>query len=129
MNAGVRNGTLSPVSTDSQEWSPITRYTNLAGENPYSPTLPPSTYGGSQYGGSNADGGMLNGMRSQPNGNGNPSPPSSIGRSSDGAGLYAASLAGSDVSTNTNSSFSNTSNTSRSHSTSLTWLFLKNMAP
>jgi hypothetical protein len=104
MNAGVRNGTLSPVSTDSQEWSPITRYTNLAGENPYSPTLPPSTYGGSQYGGSNADGGMLNGMRSQPNGNsnGNPSPPSSIGRSSDGTGLYAASLAGSDISTNTN---------------------------
>ena len=102
MNAGVRNGTLSPVSTDSQEWSPITRYTNLAGENPYSPTLPPSTYGGSQYGGSNADGNMLNGMRSQPNGN--PSPPSSIGRSSigrssDGAGLYAASIAGSDVST------------------------------
>ena len=49
----TRNGTLSPVSTstDSQEWSPITRYTNLTNDNPYSPTLPPSTYGGSQYGG------------------------------------------------------------------------------
>ncbi|KAH6639676.1 hypothetical protein C7974DRAFT_388991 [Boeremia exigua] len=92
----TRTGTLSPVSTASQEWSPITRYTNLAGENPYSPTLPPSTYGGSQYGGSSTDGGMLNGMR--PQGNGNPSPPSSVGRSSDGAGLYAASLAGSDTS-------------------------------
>jgi hypothetical protein len=86
----TRNGTLSPVSTDSQEWSPITRYTNLAGENPYSPTLPPSTYGGSQYGASTPDGGMLNGMRQQ--GNGNPSPPSSVGRSSDGTGLYASSL-------------------------------------
>ncbi|KAJ4368548.1 component of the polarisome [Didymella sp. IMI 355093] len=95
----TRNGTLSPVSTDSQEWSPITRYTNLAGENPYSPTLPPSTYGGSNYGGSSTpDGGMLNGMR--PQGNGNPSPPSSVGRSSDGTGLYAASLAGSDISMN-----------------------------
>lgn len=97
----TRNGTLSPVSTASQEWSPITRYTNLAGENPYSPTLPPSTYGGSQYGaaGTNStDGAMLNGMRPQTNGN--PSPPSSVGRSSDGTGLYAASLAGSDASMN-----------------------------
>lgn len=97
----TRNGTLSPVSTstDSQEWSPITRYTNLTNENPYSPTLPPSTYGGSQYGGpSSTDGGMLNGMR--PQANGNPSPPSSVGRSSDGTGLYAASLAGSDASMN-----------------------------
>ena len=93
----TRNGTLSPVSTDSQEWSPITRYTNLAGENPYSPTLPPSIYGGSQYGGSTPDGGMLNGgMR--PQANGNPSPPSSVGRSSDGTGLYASSLAGSETS-------------------------------
>ena len=91
----TRNGTLSPDPTDSQEWSPITRYTNIAGENPYSPTLPPSIYGGSQYGGSSTDGGMLNGMR--PQGNGNPSPPSSVGRSSDGTGLYAASLAGSDA--------------------------------
>lgn len=94
----TRNGTLSPVSTDSQEWSPITRYTNIAGENPYSPTLPPSTYGGSQYGTGSIDGGMLNGMRPQPNGN--PSPPSSVGRSSDGTGLYAASLAGSEASMN-----------------------------
>ncbi|CAO2649695.1 Nn.00g009870.m01.CDS01 [Neocucurbitaria sp. VM-36] len=81
----TRNGTLSPVSTDSQDWSPITRYQNIAGDNPYSPTLPPNTYGPS-----NTDGGMLNGMR--PAANGNPSPPSSVGRSSDGTGLYASSL-------------------------------------
>lgn len=81
-----RNGTLSPISTtDSQDWSPVTRYQNLAGDNPYSPTIPPNTYGPS-----NTDGGMLNGMR--PPGNGNPSPPSSVGRSSDGTGLYASSI-------------------------------------
>jgi predicted nuclease with TOPRIM domain len=81
----TRNGTLSPASTDSQDWSPIGRYQGFAGDNPYSPTLPPSIYGGST-----PDSGMLNGMRSQSNGN--PSPPSSVGRSSDGTGLYAASL-------------------------------------
>ncbi|KAH7355665.1 cell polarity protein-like protein [Pyrenochaeta sp. MPI-SDFR-AT-0127] len=81
----TRNGTLSPVSTDSQDWSPITRYQNIAGDNPYSPTLPPNTYGPG-----NPDGGMLNGMRPAPNGN--PSPPSSVGRSSDGTGLYASSV-------------------------------------
>lgn len=84
MNA--RNGTLSPASTtDSQDWSPITRYQNIAGDNPYSPTIPPNTYGPS-----NTDGGMLNGMRSA--GNGNPSPPSSVGRSSDGTTLYASGM-------------------------------------
>lgn len=81
----TRNGTLSPVSTDSQDWSPITRYQNIAGDNPYSPSIPPNTYGPS-----NPDGGMLNGMRPAPNGN--PSPPSSVGRSSDGTGLYASGL-------------------------------------
>jgi hypothetical protein len=85
MAMNTRKGPLSPVSTDSQEWSPITRYQNIAGDNPYSPTVPPSNYGtlGS------ADGGMLHGMR--PPTNGNPSPPSSVGRSSDGAGLYGSS--------------------------------------
>jgi predicted nuclease with TOPRIM domain len=86
----TRNGTLSPVSTDSQEWSPITRYQNIAGDNPYSPTIPPNTYGPS-----NPDGGMLNGMRPAPNGN--PSPPSSVGRSSDGAGLYGSRMSDASV--------------------------------
>jgi hypothetical protein len=80
----TRNGTLSPVSTDSQEWSPITRYQNIAGDNPYSPTLPPNNT--PPYA-NNADGGM---RQRRPPGNGNPSPPSSIGRSSDGTGLYSS---------------------------------------
>ncbi|KAJ4299789.1 component of the polarisome [Kalmusia sp. IMI 367209] len=86
MNA--RNGTLSPVSTDSTEWSPITRYQNL--DNPYSPSLPPGRNGVTPPASihSNADGGMSNGMAR----NGNPSPPSSVGRSSDGTGLYAQSI-------------------------------------
>lgn len=85
----TRNGPLSPVSTESQDWSPITRYQNIAGDNPYSPTVPPSNYGTPN----SADGGMPNGMRPPPPGgnNGNPSPPSSVGRSSDGAGLYGGS--------------------------------------
>lgn len=84
MNA--RSGTLSPLSTDGQEWSPINGYRNIAGDNPYSPTIPPNTYGPT-----NPDGGMSNGMRPGTS-NGNPSPPSSVGRSSDGTGLYASSL-------------------------------------
>jgi len=88
----TRNGTLSPVSTDSNDWSPITRYQNIAGENPYSPTLPPGSRGitppTSVHSSANTtDGGMSNGMR-----NGNPSPPSSVGRSSDGTGLYASNM-------------------------------------
>jgi hypothetical protein len=88
----TRNGTLSPVSTDSNDWSPITRYQNIAGDNPYSPTLPPSSRGitppTSLHSSTHTtDGGMSNGMR-----NGNPSPPSSVGRSSDGTGLYASNM-------------------------------------
>ncbi|KAH7406628.1 hypothetical protein DE146DRAFT_398792 [Phaeosphaeria sp. MPI-PUGE-AT-0046c] len=87
----TRNGTLSPVSTDSQDWSPITRYQNIAGDNPYSPGLPPKNYGAPN----GADGGMLNGMRPGPNGN--PSPPSSVGRSSDGTGLYGSRMSDASV--------------------------------
>ncbi|KAH3904286.1 hypothetical protein HBI56_008710 [Parastagonospora nodorum] len=90
----TRNGTLSPVSTDSPEWSPITNYRNIAGDNPYSPSLPPANYGAL----GNSDGGMPNGMRSA--GNGNPSPPSSIGRSSDGAGLYSSRMSDASVASN-----------------------------
>lgn len=87
----TRNGTLSPVSTDSQDWSPITRYQNIAGDNPYSPTIPPNNYGSIN----GPDGGMLNGMRPGPNGN--PSPPSSVGRSSDGTGLYGSRMSDASV--------------------------------
>ncbi|KAL6704675.1 component of the polarisome [Coniothyrium glycines] len=92
MNSRNPNAALSPVSTsDSQDWSPVTRYQNIATDNPYSPTIPPNTYGPS-----NPDGGMLNGMRPPPNGN--PSPPSSVGRSSDGTGLYASSISDASIS-------------------------------
>ncbi|KAF2006284.1 hypothetical protein P154DRAFT_256096 [Amniculicola lignicola CBS 123094] len=101
MNGG-RNGTLSPVSTDST-YSPSI-YQNIGGsDNPYSPTLPPNQRGGItpptsvHTSSSTTDGGMPNGM-GRPGGNGNPSPPSSVGRSSDGTGLYAPSLADSNMS-------------------------------
>ncbi|OCL12817.1 hypothetical protein AOQ84DRAFT_360321 [Glonium stellatum] len=92
-----RNGTLSPVSTDSNDWSPITRYQNINGsDNPYSAAAPnnrgvtpPTSVHTST---STTDGGMLNGMSRRTNSNGNPSPPSSVGRSSDGTGLYASSM-------------------------------------
>lgn len=101
MNGPGRNVALSPVSTaDSNDWSPITRYQNIAGGNdsPYSPTVPLQNRGitppASVHHGSNTtDGGMPPGMgRSAANGNGNPSPPSSIGRSSDGGGLFASNM-------------------------------------
>jgi hypothetical protein len=71
-------------------------------DNPYSPTLlyspglPPNNRGitppTSVHSSANTvDGGMLNGM-GRPGPNGNPSPPSSVGRSSDGTGLYAQSM-------------------------------------
>ncbi len=85
----TRNGTLSPVSTNSQDWSPIQRYQNIAGENPYSPTVPSKPYGSGP-----PDGAMLNGMRPP---NGNPSPPNSVGRSSGGPGLYASGMSDSSM--------------------------------
>lgn len=94
----TRNGTLSPVSTDSNDWSPITRYQNITGDNPYSPTVPPANRGitppTSVHSSNTTDGGM-----SMARPNGNPSPPSSVGRSSDGAALYASGMT--DQGTNT----------------------------
>ncbi|KAF2273120.1 uncharacterized protein EI97DRAFT_482744 [Westerdykella ornata] len=101
MNAPGRiNGALSPVSTvDSTDWSPITRYQSLTGaDNPYSPTLPPNNRGintppTSVHSSTNiTDGSMAQAMGRPPAG-GNPSPPSSIARSSDGTGLYASRMA------------------------------------
>ncbi|KAF2711843.1 hypothetical protein K504DRAFT_374566 [Pleomassaria siparia CBS 279.74] len=98
-----RNGTLSPVSNADSDWSPVTRYGNMNGnDNPYSPTLPyspgllPSNRGitpptSLHSSATTTDGGMPNGM-GRSNANGNPSPPSSVGRSSDGTGLYASSM-------------------------------------
>jgi hypothetical protein len=83
---------LSP-SADTADWTPISGYNkNLKGL----PDTPPvSTHTSAST--STTDGGMQNGNRGPPNGNGNPSPPSSISRSSDGNGLYAPSVAGSVV--------------------------------
>ncbi|KAF2186643.1 cell polarity protein-like protein [Zopfia rhizophila CBS 207.26] len=99
-----RNGTLSPVSTDSNDWSPITRYQNIGGsDNPYSPTLPSNNRGitppaSVHTSTSTSDGGMPNGMGRSGASNGNPSPPSSVGRSSDGTGLYASSMTDASIS-------------------------------
>jgi hypothetical protein len=102
MNGPGRNGTLSPVSTDSTEWSPITRYQSLAGsENPYSPSLPPSNRGitppTSVHSSTNTTDGAMSAAASsamgRPPAAGNPSPPSSVARSSDASGLYAPRMA------------------------------------
>ncbi|KAF2755355.1 hypothetical protein EJ05DRAFT_488137 [Pseudovirgaria hyperparasitica] len=99
-----RNDTLSPVSIDSNsnsEWSPITKYQSLNGaDSPaFSPGIPsagrPPVITPPQSvhtsGASTSDGSLPNGR--PPMSTGNPSPPSSIARSSDGTGLYAASVA------------------------------------
>jgi hypothetical protein len=79
---------LSP--SDTADWTPISGYNkNLKGL----PDTPPvSTHTSAST--STTDGGMQNGNRGPLNGNGNPSPPSSVSRSSDGNGLYAPSVAG-----------------------------------
>ncbi|KAF2425782.1 hypothetical protein EJ08DRAFT_382805 [Tothia fuscella] len=88
------NSALSPASVESNDWSPINGYQaygangannkNLRGL----PDTPPISQHSSA---STTDGPMSNGNRGPPNGN--PSPPSSISRSSDGGGLYAPSIA------------------------------------
>ncbi|KAF2090000.1 hypothetical protein K490DRAFT_35888 [Saccharata proteae CBS 121410] len=94
-----RNGTLSPISVESaNEWSPSSKYNNLGGsDNPYSPTPPTPrsqliTPPASVHTSSTSDSGLPNGMGRHVPSNGNPSPPSSVARSSDGAGLYAANM-------------------------------------
>lgn len=93
-----RNGPLSPVSVGGSEWSGISKYQNLEVESPYSPNqnnrgqlaTPPVSSGSN---------GIMNGGGFPPRGSsggspGGPSPPSSIARSSVGAGLYAQSDSG-----------------------------------
>ena len=93
-NGPGRNGTLSPISTVSSDSTLVSKYQNLNGnENPYSPGLSSSSYGGSPLASPpvSSDGRMSNAMRDHI-GNGNPSPPSSVARSSDGNGLYSAGM-------------------------------------
>ncbi|EKG13193.1 Spa2-like protein [Macrophomina phaseolina MS6] len=93
-----RSGTLSPISVDSaNDWSPVSKYNHLAdSDNPYSPSVPPTprnqliTPPTSVT--SSADGMIPNGLARPPTSNGQPSPPSSIARSSTGDGLYANSV-------------------------------------
>ncbi|EOD48476.1 putative cell polarity protein [Neofusicoccum parvum UCRNP2] len=93
-----RSGTLSPISVDSaNDWSPVSKYNHLGGsDNPYSPSIPPTprnqliTPPTSVT--SSTDGMIPNGLGRPPTSNGQPSPPSSIARSSTGDGLYASSV-------------------------------------
>ncbi|KAI9789442.1 MAG: component of the polarisome [Piccolia ochrophora] len=97
-----RAGTLSPVSAEGSEWSGISKYQNPPrGDHTYSPSIsnarsgalatPPISSGSS---------GIMNGGFPPPTGRrpsdspGNPSPPNSIARSSDGAGLYSSGDSG-----------------------------------
>jgi hypothetical protein len=98
MNA--RAGPLSPISPEGGEWSGIARYQSINDPNSPYPGPPPGSRGGGGLAsppissGSNGtvNGGMSNGVGRGPHDSpGNPSPPSSIARSSTGTGLYAPS--------------------------------------
>ncbi|KAM3067615.1 component of the polarisome [Clarireedia jacksonii] len=87
-----RNGPLSPVSIDENEWLGYNKYND---DSPYQTSRgqlasPPV---------SSSSNGTMNGGGFPPRGSsggspGNPSPPSSVGRSSIGTGLYAGSESG-----------------------------------
>ncbi|KAI4120857.1 MAG: hypothetical protein LQ338_006719 [Usnochroma carphineum] len=83
-----RSGTFSPVSADGSEWSGIARYQNLEPSNHSSQprgNLATPPISGSSTG---VQGRLSNGMNRPPNAHpGNPSPPSSVARSSYGTTL------------------------------------------
>ncbi|PQE29965.1 hypothetical protein CJF32_00000630 [Rutstroemia sp. NJR-2017a WRK4] len=89
-----RDGPLSPVSIEENEWLGFNKY-NYNEDSPYQtsrgqPASPPVSSGSN---------GTMNGGGFPPRGSsggspGNPSPPSSVGRSSIGTGLYAGSDSG-----------------------------------
>ncbi|KAF2095424.1 hypothetical protein NA57DRAFT_59434 [Rhizodiscina lignyota] len=100
-----RNGPLSPVSLDSNgDWSPLSKYQAFPGGSDSGPypapnqgkgnLITPPASGHTSADTTHTDGGMSKSASRRPS-NGNPSPPSSIARSSDGTGLYAPSMAGS----------------------------------
>ncbi|KAI9773145.1 MAG: component of the polarisome [Geoglossum simile] len=88
-----RGGTLSPVSIEGSEWSGISRYHSVQSDSPFpnnrGALASPPTSGGPN----SMNGGPPGGMGRRPS-EGNPSPPSSIARSSDGTGLSASSESG-----------------------------------
>ncbi|KAL9007055.1 MAG: hypothetical protein Q9188_000178 [Gyalolechia gomerana] len=84
------SGTFSPVSANGSEWSGIGRYQNLEPSNYSSqPPHPRGNLATPPISGSSAgiQGRLSNGMNRPPNAPGNPSPPSSIARSSYGTSL------------------------------------------
>ncbi|KAI9707971.1 MAG: component of the polarisome [Bogoriella megaspora] len=89
-NGPGRNGTLSPISTVSSDSNFVSKYQQLGADNPYSPGLN-SAYSTSPLASPppSNDGRMSNAMKQRTGSNGNPSPPSSVARSSDGTGLYS----------------------------------------
>ncbi|TLD23395.1 cell polarity protein-like protein [Venturia nashicola] len=84
----------SPTPTTNSDWSyPLASPYGAPPPNGRTPDTPPVSSGHTS-GSSTTDGAMQNSLR-RPSTNGNPSPPSSISRSSDDNGLYAHSVAGS----------------------------------
>ncbi|KAI9883437.1 MAG: 5'-flap endonuclease [Watsoniomyces obsoletus] len=93
-----RNDTYTPVSAEGSEWSGISRYQSALSNHSPSPSSPPNVHqrGPSVAtppvsGGSYNDGSAGNIGRRAGGNSGNPSPPSSIARSSDGSGLPSSS--------------------------------------
>ncbi|KAL2063538.1 hypothetical protein VTL71DRAFT_5343 [Oculimacula yallundae] len=94
-----RNGPMSPVSVGESEWSGISKYQGLENDSPYFPpnnrgqlASPPISSGSN--GTMNGGGFPPRGSSANSPGAGQPSPPSSIARSSGGTGLYAQSESG-----------------------------------
>lgn len=90
---------MSPVSVGGSEWSGFSKYNDQ--DPPYSPAVPNPRGQLASPPVSNTSSGTMNGgfpprvdSGAAPGGNGNPSPPSSVARSSVGTGLYARSDAG-----------------------------------
>ncbi len=81
-----RSGTFSPASTDGSEWSGISRYNTehspLLSNNRANLATPPVS--GSSNG---IHGPMINGTNRRPGDPGNPSPPNSVARSSNGTNI------------------------------------------
>lgn len=87
MNVAGRNAPLSPISVGGSEWS----YSKYQGqEEGYFPNNRGNLASPPNSGGSNGKMSM-NGFPMGPRSNGGPSPPASIGRSSNGANMYARS--------------------------------------
>lgn len=83
---GLRNAPLSPISLGGSEWS-VSKY-NSAEDGPYPNNSRGNLASPPNSGGSNGVMSM-NGFPSGPRSNGGPSPPPSVGRSSQGTNMYA----------------------------------------